>query len=383
MQTSQPPRLISKFMKSIGLLVLVVLSVWLATPAIALSDNVSLIWQRSDNVVEIGNPALPNKWGFEASGIRVNGHLGVMNEPDEINGAVGIRYAETIYLGTDNHYRNGIESHIKGYKTIYPFDDAFVSIAGTVTIKAQNTKDWTNINYQGPGANVMGSELFIENGATGTLNWGAGYFTMGHFNGMKTNQWDGLYVANPNWNGQGTPGLLLNNYGVRIAPQTYGSNNWAFYADESNDPSAGTSYFGTGALLRNGRAMSAFDTTGVRRSLFYLDDSNTLKIGVGSLYNANIQINGTQNVIPQIDNASSLGRADRRWDEIWGVSVRAGDLVFKNDWYFTETTNGIALMRPDDTVAQEWKSDKKATKVTTKKTKAELIMSDNATGKGK
>lgn len=324
------------------------------------SDNQTLIWLRSDNIVEIGDRTLPNKWGFEAPGIRLNGHLGVMTDPDEMNGAAGIWYKEKINLGNDIHYRGGISGDIAVYKTTAPFSDVVGALGGVVTIPKENTQNWDNALYSGGGVDVINSAFYTEPGATGTLNWGNNIFTESHFYGdMPVNKWVGLFMQNPH----GKPGALDNSYAIYIEPQTFGRTNWAVYVADSINSYAGTSYFGTGVKLGSNKpGISANSNDGVSRSLLWLDGNNKLRFGIGALWNGLIQLNAGQHFIPANNGEAYLGGPNNKWGYIWGKDIRAGDLNFENDWRFTETEGGIALVRPDGSVAQEWTSEQKMPK---------------------
>ncbi len=346
------------------------------------SDNLTLIWLRSDNIVEIGDRTLPNKWGFEAPGIRMNGHLGVMTEPDDMNVAAGIWYKEKINLGVDNHARGGITGDIAVYKTTAPFSDVVGAIGAIVTIPKENTQNWDNALYSGGGVVVNSSAFYTEPGATGTLNWGNNLYTESHFWGnMLINKWVGLFMQNPH----GQPGMLNDSYAIYIEPQTFGRDNWALYVADSTNAYAGTSYFGTGVKLGNHSAIGANSSDGISRSLLWLDSDNKLRFGIGALWYGIVQLNAGQHFIPANSDEAYLGGPNNKWKSIWAKDIYAGDVNFKNDWRFTETDNGVALVRPDGSVAQEWTSEQKTPKDKTVGVKAKITSmpsaSDNSTRK--
>jgi hypothetical protein len=59
-------------------------------------------------------------------------------------------------------------------------------------------------------------------------------------------------------------------------------------------------------------------------------------------------------ILPNADNQGNIGLDDRRWARVRSVLVVAGDYVFENGWRFTERGDGIALLRPDGSVAAVW-----------------------------
>jgi hypothetical protein len=59
-------------------------------------------------------------------------------------------------------------------------------------------------------------------------------------------------------------------------------------------------------------------------------------------------------VLPHGDGEGNIGKAGKRWALVKAVTVEAGDVKFSNGWYLTETENGIALCRPDGSIAQQW-----------------------------
>jgi len=60
---------------------------------------------------------------------------------------------------------------------------------------------------------------------------------------------------------------------------------------------------------------------------------------------------------PYSNNDYDLGTTSYRWKNLWAVTVHQGDTVFSNDWRLTESEDdkGIRLLRPDGSVAQEWR----------------------------
>ena len=77
-------------------------------------------------------------------------------------------------------------------------------------------------------------------------------------------------------------------------------------------------------------------------------------------YNADIKIysdSANIGIIPATDNRTELGRSSYRYKWLYAVTVYQGDSVFSNDWKLTETedSKGIRLLRPDGSVAQEWR----------------------------
>ena len=62
-------------------------------------------------------------------------------------------------------------------------------------------------------------------------------------------------------------------------------------------------------------------------------------------------------IIPATDNRTELGRSGKRYKWLYATTVYQGDAVFANGWKLTETedSEGIRLLRPDGSVAQEWK----------------------------
>ena len=60
---------------------------------------------------------------------------------------------------------------------------------------------------------------------------------------------------------------------------------------------------------------------------------------------------------PDTTNAYDLGSSSKKWQDLYAVTVHEGDTVFANDWRLTETKDnkGMQLLRPDGSVAQEWR----------------------------
>jgi len=59
-------------------------------------------------------------------------------------------------------------------------------------------------------------------------------------------------------------------------------------------------------------------------------------------------------IMPNADNQGNVGLDDRRWAMVRSVLVVSGDFVFENGWRLTEWGEGIALLRPDGSVAASW-----------------------------
>ena len=59
-------------------------------------------------------------------------------------------------------------------------------------------------------------------------------------------------------------------------------------------------------------------------------------------------------ILPTADNKGSVGTDTRRWAMVRAVLVVSGDFVFENGWRLTEWGDGIALLRPDGSVAASW-----------------------------
>jgi len=62
-----------------------------------------------------------------------------------------------------------------------------------------------------------------------------------------------------------------------------------------------------------------------------------------------------KNAIPKADNTDNLGSSTLRFAALYAVNVIAGDYIFQNMWRLTELDNGIALVRPDGSIAYFWK----------------------------
>jgi hypothetical protein len=60
------------------------------------------------------------------------------------------------------------------------------------------------------------------------------------------------------------------------------------------------------------------------------------------------------NIMPNADMQGAIGNTFRRWASVRAFSVYGGDFVFENGWRLTEWGEGIALIRPDGSVAASW-----------------------------
>ena len=65
----------------------------------------------------------------------------------------------------------------------------------------------------------------------------------------------------------------------------------------------------------------------------------------------------TNLIRPYSNNATDLGSSSYKLKAVYAVNVYQGDSIFTNDWRLTETKDnkGIRLLRPDGSVAQEWR----------------------------
>jgi len=59
-------------------------------------------------------------------------------------------------------------------------------------------------------------------------------------------------------------------------------------------------------------------------------------------------------LMPETDNTENMGSPTLRFKSIHGVNIYSGDYCFQNGWKLTEKGDGIALVRPNGSIAKEW-----------------------------
>jgi len=59
-------------------------------------------------------------------------------------------------------------------------------------------------------------------------------------------------------------------------------------------------------------------------------------------------------LMPETDNTENMGSPTLRFKSIHGVNIYSGDYCFQNGWKLTEKGDGIALIRPNGSIAKEW-----------------------------
>jgi hypothetical protein len=114
-------------------------------------------------------------------------------------------------------------------------------------------------------------------------------------------------------------------------------------------------------LRANNKALYGTSTSGSTKRLIELNDSNWVYINDDSsgetVIDTPLHVNGkiyvTDDIVPPNDT-KSLGDSNHKWYYIYSHNTQFGDAIFANEWRLTETDHGVALKRPDGSIAQEW-----------------------------
>jgi hypothetical protein len=67
-----------------------------------------------------------------------------------------------------------------------------------------------------------------------------------------------------------------------------------------------------------------------------------------------VRIWGGRQLLPQNDDHGQVGALGLRFNAGYFHFMNTGDVTFENGWKLTETNNGMALIRKDGSIAQEW-----------------------------
>jgi hypothetical protein len=63
-------------------------------------------------------------------------------------------------------------------------------------------------------------------------------------------------------------------------------------------------------------------------------------------------------LLPVTNDTGNVGNPSLKWNLVRATTITPGDLVFENGWRMTEVKDGIALKRPDGSLAQVWRESK-------------------------
>jgi hypothetical protein len=232
-----------------------------------------------------------------------------------------------------------------------------VIVKGTFTVLDWASAGVTTIN----GANITTGTISVDTLTGGTL--GSIYITLGAGTVFRT-------AASP------APRIelsqtLLAGYSDATTKQFY------LQASDGKAYAAGGDIIldSTGITVKDRKAYFYYGSTLVGRlgatsasNMSLYCDNGTLRLDGDTYLNlycdagdVNIVAYGTINTTgtlrPSSDNANNLGGSSYRWKDFYAVTVHEGDTVFANDWRLTESAdgNGIRLLRPDGSLAQEWR----------------------------